>query len=215
LNIVTSSNRLAAPGPSPGCSLLIPVKARATGKTRLSARLDPRQRIGLVRRMLDHVLDAAHRANTIRQIIVVSPERDTLPGDIPVLADSGVGLNKALSEAHRALLAFGVRELLILPADLPTLAAADIDVLVEAGRATGFAVAPDASGCGTNGLYLSCTRCFDFEFGPDSRERHVDAALRLGLGVATVSRPGLEFDVDCPSDLEYWDPLCLQLPRLA
>ena len=165
--------------------------------------------------MLDHVLKAARRAETIRQIIVVSPERDTLSGDIPVLADSGLGLNKALSEAHRALLAFGARELVILPADLPMLGAVDIDALVEAGRNAGFAMAPDASGTGTNGLYLSCTHCFDFGFGPDSRERHVEAALRLGLGVATVSRPGLEFDVDCPSDLEHLDHACFQLPRLA
>ena len=208
-------NRLEALRLGPACSLLIAVKARATGKSRLGVYLEPLQRVGLVRRMLGHVLDAARSARTIRQIIVVSPERDTVPVDIPVLADSGMGLNKALGEAHRALLAFGTRELLILPADLPMLAADDIDALVEAGRAAGFAVAPDESGQGTNGLYLSCLECFDFQFGPGSRERHVSAAERLGLDVATVNRPGLEFDVDCPADLEQWDSACLRLPRLA
>src|ERR1700681_3577960 len=169
-------NRLEALRLGSDCSLLIAVKTRATGKSRLGVHLEPLQRFGLVRRMLGHVLDAARGARTIRQIIVVSPERDTVPVDIPVLADSGMGLNKALGEAHRALLAFGTRELLILPADLPMLAADDIDALVQAGRAAGFAVAPDASGHGTNGLYLSCLECFDFQFGPDSRKRHVNAA---------------------------------------
>jgi|SRR5579859_3065316 len=210
-----STNRIAALNADSGCSLLVAVKARRSGKSRLGAYLEPLQRLGLVRRMLGHVLDAARDARTIRQIIVVSPERDMVPEDIPILADAGLGLNKALCEAHRALLALGTREWLILPADLPRLAAADIDALVEAGRIAGFAVAPDASGSGTNGLYLSCAQCFDFQFGPGSREHHVNAALRLGHRVAMVSRPGLEFDVDGPSELEQWEPLCWQLPRLA
>jgi 2-phospho-L-lactate guanylyltransferase len=215
LNTLIGENRCAALRPGSGCALLVAVKARASGKTRLRASLEPGQRTGLIRRMLGHVLETARAARTIGRIIVVSPERDTVPGDIPVLADSGQGLNQALCGAHQALLGFGFRELLILPADLPLLAAAEIDDLVEAGRSAGFAVAPDAAGTGTNGLYLSCPQCFEFQFGPGSRERHASAARLLGLGVATVVRPGLEFDVDHPTQLERWDRACWQLPRLA
>ncbi len=165
--------------------------------------------------MLDHVLAVSRAATSIRHIIVVSPERDTVPEDIPVLADAGRGLNEALSAARDALLGFGARELLILPADLPLLLTQDIDALVAAGRMAGFALAPDAAGVGTNGIYLNAARGFRFQFGPGSLQRHLDAASRCGWTAATVSRPGLAFDVDSPMDLERFDHSWREVPCQA
>ena len=141
----------------------------------------------------------------MRQIIVVSPERDTVPAEIPVLADTGESLNGALMQAHQVLREFGCREVVILPADLPTITAAEIDALVRAGRRGGFAIAPDAAGVGTNALCLVSAQPFRFQFGPDSQRLHLQEAERTGLRPQVVRLPGLEFDVDSPADLHRLD----------
>ncbi len=184
---------------------LIAIKERLRCKTRLAQALAPAARIELVRSMLAAVLAAAGGARTVRQIIVVSPERDSVPAHIPVLADTGESLNGALMQAHRVLREFGCREVVILPADLPHVTAADIDRLVQAGRRGGFAIAPDTAGLGTNALCLVSPHPFRFQFGPGSRQLHLEEAQRTGLNPQMVRLPGLAFDVDSPADLNRLD----------
>ncbi len=186
-----------------GACALIAIKERSRCKTRLSEALAPEARAPP--RALDARGGAFSRrgdAQTVRQIIVVSPERDSVSAEIPVLADTGEGLNSALTQAHRVLRDFGSREVVILPADLPTLTAADIDALVRAGRSGGFAIAPDTAGTGTNALCLVSAAAFSFPVRPRQpgdctcRKRSV-----RGLRPQMVHLPGLEFDVDSPADL--------------
>jgi 2-phospho-L-lactate guanylyltransferase len=184
-----------------GACALIAIKERSRCKTRLSAALGATARLQLVRSMLAAVLSAAGGARTVAQIIVVSPERDTVPADLAVLADSGEGLNGALMQAHRMLRNFDCTEVVILPADLPNVTAAEIDGLVHAGRRGGFAIAPDAAGVGTNALCLASPHPFRFQFGVDSRRLHLEEAERTGLSSEVIRLPGLEFDVDWPDDL--------------
>jgi 2-phospho-L-lactate/phosphoenolpyruvate guanylyltransferase len=184
-----------------GVCVLIAIKERARCKTRLADALAPAARLQLVRSMLAAVLAAAAGAQTVRQVIVVSPERDSVPAEIPVLADSGESLNGALTQAHQLLLEFGCREVVILPADLPHVTGTDIDGLVRAGRGGGFAIAPDAAGAGTNALCLISPQAFRFQFGPDSQRLHLEEAVRAGLSPQVTRLPGLEFDVDSPADL--------------
>ena len=188
-----------------GACALIAIKERSRCKTRLSAALAPAARLHLVRSMLAGVLSAADGARTVGQIIVVSPERDSVPAEVAVLADSGKGLNSALMHAHRVLRKFGCKEVVILPADLPNVTAAEIDGLVRAGRRAGFAIAPDAAGVGTNALCLASPLPFLFQFGPDSRRLHLQQAERTGLSSEVIRLPGLEFDVDTPDDLNHLD----------
>jgi 2-phospho-L-lactate guanylyltransferase len=185
-----------------GACALIAVNERSRCKTRLAQALTPKARLHLVRSMLAVVLAAARDARTVRQVIVVSPARDCLPACVPVLADTGESLNGALTQAHRMLREFGCREVIILPADLPRITAADIDGLVRAGRSGGFAIAPDAAGTGTNALCLVSTQPFRFQFGADSRRLHLNEAGRLGLASKVLRLPGLQFDIDLPADLE-------------
>lgn len=185
-----------------GACALIAIKTRSRCKTRLSAALPALARIELVRSMLEAVLSAAGAAKTVRQIIVVSPERDCVPAEVPVLADTGECLNSALTQAHRMLLDFGCREIVVLPADLPKITAAEIDDLVRAGRSGGFAIAPDSAGLGTNALHLVIQETFQFQFGPHSRQLHLQEAQRAGLSPQVVRLPGLEFDVDSLVDLQ-------------
>jgi 2-phospho-L-lactate guanylyltransferase len=192
---------------------------RAECKARLAARLAADARLSLQRLMLDRVLAALRSAHAIDHIAVVSPERDTVPSDINVLADAGHGLNAALDGARHALVHQGATELVVLPADLPLVTAADIDALVDSGRRAGFALAADAAGTGTNALYLASPANFRFQFGPGSRRHHIEEALRLGLKPALVRARGLEFDLDVAEDLvrlrAYADPRYASLPLFA
>jgi 2-phospho-L-lactate guanylyltransferase len=157
-------------------------------------------RLGLVRLMLKRVLAELLASRTIGRIAVVSPERDTLAADITVLEDAGGGLNAAL-DAARVLVRQGARELVVLPADLPFVTAADIDALVESGRRGGFALAGDLAGTGTNALYIAPPAPFHFQFGPGSRLRHLGEAARLGRHPQLVRAAGLEFDLDVADDV--------------
>jgi 2-phospho-L-lactate guanylyltransferase len=188
-----------------GACALIAVKERARCKTRLTDVLGPPERIELVRSMLTTVLAAAGNAETVHQVIVLSPERDTVPPEIPVLADTGESLNTALIQAHAMVRELGCQEIVVLPADLPLITPAEIDELVRAGRAGGFAMATDAAGVGTNALCLVSTHPFHFQFGPDSRRLHLEEARRWGASPQEVHLPGLEFDVDSSADLNLLD----------
>jgi 2-phospho-L-lactate guanylyltransferase len=188
-----------------GACALIAIKERARCKTRLADVLRPPERIDLVRSMLTAVLAAAGNAQTVHQVIVISPERDTVPAEIPVLADTGESLNTALVQAHTLVREFGCHEIVVLPADLPLVTSAEIDELVRAARAGGFAMATDAAGVGTNALCLMSTQPFRFQFGPDSRRLHLQEAQRLGSSPQLVHLAGLEFDVDSSADLGLLD----------
>jgi 2-phospho-L-lactate guanylyltransferase len=176
------------------CWALVPLKRRAACKQRLAGALSPAERLQLVRLMLARVIDAVRQSSCIDALALVSEERDTVPAEIPVLHDAGAGLNGALDAARLQLLQRGAEELVVLPAD--------IDALVEAGRGAGCALAPDRAGLGTNALWLPARVPFRFQFGPDSRVRHLEEARRLGLQPALVALPGLAFDVDGPDDLQ-------------
>lgn len=202
-------------GLAPGCCALIAIKARAQCKTRLGQALDAQQRIGLARRMLALVIAAAQQAHNVAQVFVLSPERDVVPDEVPVLADSGLGLNQALAQAQRALQAIGCRELVVLPADLPTVSGAEIDRLVRAGRRGGFAIASDLAQRGTNALCLATSQSFQFRFGAGSRQQHLAEARRLGLRPVTVNAPGLAFDIDTAADLLRWDETACTTRRQA
>ena len=188
-----------------GACALIAIKERARCKTRLADALRPPERVDLVRSMLTAVLAAAGNAQTVHQVIVISPERDTVPAEIPVLADTGESLNTALMQAHTMVRELGCHEIVVLPADLPLITSGEIDELVRAGHAGGFAMATDAAGIGTNALCLMSTQPFRFQFGPDSRRLHLQEAQRLGSSPQVVHLAGLEFDVDSSADLDLLD----------
>ena len=182
------------------CWAIVPIKSRAHCKRRLAATLRPAERVEFVRRMLDHVLLTAGRCSGIDRIVVVSPERDRVPEGVTVVHDDGSGLNQALETACREARSGGATELVILPADLPWLETTDLDALLDAGRRTGFALAPDRADAGTNGIYVRAGLDLPFRFGPRSRIEHVAAAQGLGIECALVRCGGFAFDVDTGDD---------------
>jgi 2-phospho-L-lactate/phosphoenolpyruvate guanylyltransferase len=189
----------------PACCALIPLKRRGHSKSRLAGVLASAEREQLVQAMFTHVLGAVRASRSVTRVAILSPDLPAALVGMQLCRDEGRGLNLELRAAHAQLRTLGIRQLLILPADLPTLSAADIDALVCSGQASGFALAPDGSGDGTNGLYLGDVEEFGFQFGEGSGQKHLLEAQRLGLGRQVLRAPGFEFDVDLPADLRQWE----------
>jgi 2-phospho-L-lactate guanylyltransferase len=97
---------------------------------------------------------------------------------------------------------------LILPADLPLVASADIDNLLR--RDAPVVIAPDRHGTGTNALMVRLDAFgepFTFQFGEGSFGKHQDEAHRLGVDAVTAVSLGTSFDLDTPEDLVELDAM--------
>ena len=181
---------------------VVPVRRPAMGKSRLAGVLSPGRRSALVHSMLSRVLQALRAARRIDRIVVVTPDEElTLPADVEVLHDHGVGLNAAVSLACQQL-ASRHTALLVVAADAPQVTAHEIDRLVERAAAEDVLVVPDRHGVGTNALWLRLPTRLLPQYGEGSAEAHLETARRLGLRAARLQVPGLSHDVDVPDDLQ-------------
>lgn len=170
---------------------IVPLKAAAERKTRLTGALASCARAEIAADMAAHVVATLQRVNaTIR---VLSPTREDLPGT-EWEPDQGQGLNAELDRVSRAMAG---KRLLIVHADLPLLGADDLAELIAAAERAGAAIAPDRHGTGTNALAMREAVAVGFAFGPDSLARH---RQRLP-GAVTVLRDGLAIDIDTADDL--------------
>jgi 2-phospho-L-lactate guanylyltransferase len=189
-----------------GIWAVIPVRSWHDGKQRLAPTLDNGQRAALVQWLLTHTLDQAMAFPGSSRTLVVTAcdEVSARVGDlgIRVLRDAAPGgLNNALRQAQRALVALGAIRMLVVSSDLPLLTSDDLRLLADAASDGVLAIAPDRADQGTNAMCLPVSRPFDFAFGPDSFTRHRECAQLLGLERVIVRSRGLAFDVDLPSHL--------------
>jgi 2-phospho-L-lactate/phosphoenolpyruvate guanylyltransferase len=212
--------RRAAPGDAGSSAarrtaVAIPVRALEGAKSRLGAVLDAEERRELVELLLRRTVEAACATAGVDLVAVVSPDADALAvgveaGAEPIVQRSS-GLNPGVVEAREALRGRADR-LLVLPADLPGITAADISALLALADAAGLAggaparnlpvvvLAPDRHGRGTNALLLDPPGVIEPAFGGDSRDAH--AGLAAAAGAAYVEAAGLlELDLDTPDDL--------------
>ncbi len=188
--------------------IIVPHRGLEHAKTRLSGVLEPVERAAVAERLLRHVLEAA--VATGDEVVVISPEaalEAVVAGSGARLSvQHGLGLNAGLREARADAMSDGVTRLAVIHGDLPDLTGEDVAALLDAvaGEGPAVAIAPDAAGRGTNGLALSPPDIMPFRFGADSFAAHRGAAARSGAHTVIVELPGLEFDVDTPSDLAAW-----------
>jgi 2-phospho-L-lactate guanylyltransferase len=197
-------------------SIVIPIRSLSDGKTRLSRVLDPAARSALTREMLERVVRAALGTVSQADVVVISPDPDALaeveridPFIRTIAQDPGrPGLNPALEQAAEVVRRSGGSTVLILPADLPLVASADIDNLLR--RDAPVVIAPDRHGTGTNALMVRLDAFgepFTFQFGEGSFGKHQDEAHRLGVDAVTAVSLGTSFDLDTPEDLVELDAM--------
>jgi len=186
---------------------LVPVKAFAMAKTRLEPVLSRTECAALAEHMTRDVLRALTTTPGLTGTAVLGSE----PGLAQLAGATGCrvfvqdpvhNLCAALSEAARQLAASGARNLLIVPADLPTLSAADVQGLLDAHEA-GVTLCPAIRDGGTNALLLTPPTAIRPLFGPDSAVRHAAAAREGGVPVARRELAAFARDIDTPADLEW------------
>jgi len=189
---------------------LVPLKDLVAAKSRLAGLLRPSERRALAQAMAEDVLTVLRAHPEVSRITLVSDD----PGAELLAAKYGArcwperslgcrGLNAVIRRASEKLLAGFDAPLLVLHADLPLLAGADIDAALDAWRTSGgLVIGCDRAGTGTNLLLFDRGSLPAFCFGPDSCARHRDSARTAGLPVRVLRRPGIELDVDEPLDLK-------------
>lgn len=183
---------------------IVPVRSLEGGKSRLAARLDAEERADLVVRLLGQTIDAA-TPHTERVIVVTADDEiaDLVRGTaVETLRQRSSGLNDALREGADRAAELGAEAVLVLPPDLPFVAAAEVGRIVGAaeGRAPVVVLVPDRHGGGTNALLVAPPGAIDFAFGSMSRPAHIAAAERAGIPLVELDGP-LQLDLDTPEDL--------------
>ncbi len=180
---------------------VVPIKRFEDAKRRLAGVLGPEARRHLSTAMLRDVLAALAATPGLGRIVLATSEPSAAAFGCPVIDDGGGDLNVAIARAAAALEAAEVARMLVIAADIPLAAPAEIARVLAAGKAAPVVIVPDARGLGTNALLLSPPRAIEPCFGTDSRAGHAAAARRLGLASTELRLPGLGFDVDEPEDL--------------
>ena len=200
-----------------GLWTVLPVKAWAEAKRRLSPVLSGEERQELARSMLDDLLGAIGGASRIDGVLAVTSDRVASQylerAGCEILPEPRRGLNRALGTAAEELKGRGASTMLVLPIDLPLVTARDLDALCahhresrnegagdRAARAT-VTVAPDRFRSGTNALVCSPPGCIPFRFGDGSFHAHLREAERSGAAASSLDLDGLSLDVDHPDDL--------------
>ncbi|HEY7347820.1 MAG TPA: 2-phospho-L-lactate guanylyltransferase [Ktedonobacterales bacterium] len=190
---------------------IVPAKTLEQAKTRLAHVLSPNERRALSLAMLRDVLIALRGAHTLDRIAVVTAdaalgaEASALGAE--VLPELSTGQNAALEAGSAYSRAQGADAVLVVSADLPLLCSTTVEQLIARGmraRQSPLALlAPAHDTTGTNALFQRPPGAIPFLFGPNSLQRHQQAAAERGVRVDLVHAPGLAFDIDTPSDLVH------------
>jgi 2-phospho-L-lactate guanylyltransferase len=188
---------------------IVPVKPLRRAKSRLAGVLTDEERASLSQRLLQHTLEVLGEIPEIERTLVVSRDSRALAlarkhGAHTVTERGTPELNQALVRATMVAKEYGAAGVLILPADLPLLKIEDVQTLIEASRNPPVVVlVPDRHGEGTNALLVRPSGLIEYDFGPDSFQRHQEQAKALGARIEIRSIPSLGLDLDLPEDLEY------------
>ncbi|EJN05835.1 2-phospho-L-lactate guanylyltransferase [Phyllobacterium sp. YR531] len=186
---------------------LVPVKSFGLAKSRMSCLLTANQRAELAEAMLRDVLNELRQVDGLAGIAIVSSELRLAPitkeAGLRLIKDTAGDLNGALEIGRAQLeLDYGRISVLVLPADLPAVTAADIGyMLVATQNPSAVVIAPAHDWGGTNALLTGPDARLAYAFGPDSYRQHLKQAEERLLAQTTLNLPRLAADLDWPEDL--------------
>ncbi|MGV9565924.1 2-phospho-L-lactate guanylyltransferase [Streptomyces sp. NPDC003480] len=185
-------------------TVVVPLKALARAKSRLSDTAADGLRPGLALAFAQDTVAAALSCAAVRDVVVVTGDplagRELAALGARVVGDEPAdGLNAAL--AHGAAVVRGARPgaaVAALNADLPSLRPAELARVLDAAAEFPRAFLPDAAGIGTTLLAAGPGRELLPAFGTDSRVRHrASGAVEIALDAVDSVRQ----DVDTGDDL--------------
>jgi len=187
--------------------ILIPAKNLANAKQRLASVLNQAARTELAKAMLHDVLEVVAKVEKPADVSLVTcdPFAIALAGEFQfrVIADQ---LNRSESDAIEAATAWcvarGVRNTLVIPADIPQIQASELQEIFRSAPAAGSVLVPAADGRGTNAVFRCPAALFPLRFGNDSFKAHLTAAQSVQKPCIVLQLPGIALDIDTPADLQ-------------
>lgn len=190
---------------------LIPVKDFGHAKSRLRTVLSDDECAGLALNMARDVAAAITGSEVVDGLSLLGsgPEIEKLADELHCECMEefyDVDLSCNLGLAARQLDTDGVATLVIIPGDLPTLRAEDVDQLITRTESDLGISAAGRDG-GTNALVLTPPGALAFQFGKHSARRHLEAGKAAGLSTADIDHPAFRVDIDTADDLVW---LCKQ-----
>lgn len=190
--------------------VLVPVKALAQGKSRLSVCLSVEARRALSRAMLTDVVTSARSAAGVDRVVVVSSDVSLLQlaRQLGVdTVDEGYprGLNGAVAVGTEFCLQLGATAVLVLLADLPLVTPGDIELIFrQMNEEPQVIIVPCKEGEGTNALLRYPPEVVPTRFGGPSLEAHRKVAREYSIACQTVEIPHIAFDIDSSEDLRWF-----------
>jgi 2-phospho-L-lactate guanylyltransferase len=187
---------------------IVPVKPLRRGKSRLSEVLSEEERLGLNSQLLIHTIDTLREIPEIEQVLVVSRDQAALSlarahGARTVQENGAPELNVALTRATIVAKQYATRGVLIIPSDLPMISKEDVSAMLEMVKDPPVViVAPDRKKEGTNALLVCPVGLIEYDYGPNSFERHCRRAQEAGARLEICELPSLALDMDVPEDLD-------------
>ena len=187
---------------------IVPVKPLRRGKSRLAGVLTEEERLGLNSQLLIHTVDTLSEIPEIEHILVVSRDQAALAlarahGARTVQENGAPELNVALTRATIVAKRYATRGVLIIPSDLPMISKEDVYTMLEMVKDPPVVVvAPDRKKDGTNALLVCPVGLIEYDYGPNSFDRHCHRARQAGARLEICELPSLALDMDVPEDLE-------------
>jgi 2-phospho-L-lactate guanylyltransferase len=187
---------------------IVPVKPLRRGKSRLAGVLTEEERLGLNSQLLTHTVDILRDIPEIEHVLVVSRDQAALSlarahGARTVQEKGAPELNVALTRATIVAKRYATRGVLIIPSDLPMISREDVYAMLEKVKDPPVVVvAPDRKKTGTNALLVCPVGLIEYDYGPNSFERHCQHAREAGARLEICELPSLALDMDVPEDLE-------------
>ena len=187
---------------------IVPVKPLRRGKSRLAGVLTEEERLDLNSQLLIHTVDILNDIPEIEQVLVVSRDQAALSlarvhGARTVQEKGAPELNVALARATIVAKRYATRGVLIIPSDLPMISKEDVNAMLELVKDPPVVVvAPDRKKEGTNALLVCPVGLIEYDYGPNSFERHCQRARQAGARLEICELPSLALDMDVPEDLE-------------
>jgi len=187
---------------------IVPVKPLRRGKSRLAGVLTEEERLSLNSQLLIHTVDTLSEIPEIEHILVVSRDQAALAlarahGARTVQENGAPELNVALTRATIVAKRYATRGVLIIPSDLPMISKEDVYTMLEMVKDPPVVVvAPDRKKDGTNALLVCPVGLIEYDYGPNSFERHCQRARQAGARLEICELPSLALDMDMPEDLE-------------
>ncbi len=187
--------------------ILIPVKNLSAAKQRLAAILDQPSRTELAQAMLHDVVAtlAAWERRPDCALVTSDPFAIAIARryDFEIISDpTNPGESGAIEMATQICLSRGIDWSLVIPADIPLIAAAELERILAHAPAEGSVLVPAADGRGTNAAFRRPANLFPLRFGNDSFKPHLEAARATGKPCTVLQFPGIAIDVDNPEDLQ-------------